>query len=38
LPFYQDFNYTLNPDAVEMVGIARNAKTGELHWPSVLHR
>jgi hypothetical protein len=30
LPFYQDFNYTLNPDAVEMVGVARNAENGRV--------
>jgi alkanesulfonate monooxygenase SsuD/methylene tetrahydromethanopterin reductase-like flavin-dependent oxidoreductase (luciferase family) len=30
LPFYQDSNYTLNPDAVEMVGVARNAENGRV--------
>ena len=30
LPFYQDSNYTLDRDAVEMVGIVRNAENGRV--------
>jgi hypothetical protein len=30
LPFYQDSNYTLNRDAVEVVGAARNSESGRL--------
>ncbi|MBV8357683.1 MAG: LLM class flavin-dependent oxidoreductase [Deltaproteobacteria bacterium] len=30
LPFYQDSNYTLSPDVVEMVGVARNAENGRV--------
>src|SRR5215472_13900693 len=30
LPFYQDSNYTLGPDAVEMIGVARNADNGRV--------
>jgi alkanesulfonate monooxygenase SsuD/methylene tetrahydromethanopterin reductase-like flavin-dependent oxidoreductase (luciferase family) len=30
LPFYQDSNYTLGRDAVEMVGIVRNAENGRV--------
>lgn len=30
LPFYQDFNYTLSPDAIETVGIVRNAENGSV--------
>ncbi len=30
LPFYQDSNYTLNPDAVEMIGVTRNAENGRV--------
>jgi hypothetical protein len=30
LPFYQDSNYTLGPDAVEMMGVARNADNGRV--------
>jgi len=30
LPFYQDFNYTLGPDAIETVGVARNAENGSV--------
>jgi alkanesulfonate monooxygenase SsuD/methylene tetrahydromethanopterin reductase-like flavin-dependent oxidoreductase (luciferase family) len=32
LPFYQDSNYTLNPDAVEMAGVVRNAEDGQVTW------
>lgn len=30
LPFYQDSNYTLSPDAVEVIGVARNADNGRV--------
>jgi hypothetical protein len=30
LPFYQDSNYTLNRDAVELTGVARNAENGRV--------
>jgi hypothetical protein len=30
LPFYQDSNYTLNPDAVELAGVARNTENGQV--------
>ena len=30
LPFYQDSNYTLNRDAVELMGVARQAANGRL--------
>jgi alkanesulfonate monooxygenase SsuD/methylene tetrahydromethanopterin reductase-like flavin-dependent oxidoreductase (luciferase family) len=30
LPFYQDSNYTLSRDVVEMVGVARNAENGRV--------
>ena len=30
LPFYQDFNYSLNRDAIEMVGVARYAENGRI--------
>ena len=30
LPFYQDFNYSLNRDAIEMVGVARYAENGRV--------
>jgi hypothetical protein len=30
LPFYQDSNYTLGRDAVEIVGVARNAENGRV--------
>jgi alkanesulfonate monooxygenase SsuD/methylene tetrahydromethanopterin reductase-like flavin-dependent oxidoreductase (luciferase family) len=30
LPFYQDYNYTLSPDAIETIGILRNDENGSL--------
>jgi hypothetical protein len=30
LPFYQDSNYTLSPDAVEVIGVARKANNGRV--------
>jgi hypothetical protein len=30
LPFYEDSNYTLSPDAIETIGILRNAENGSV--------
>jgi alkanesulfonate monooxygenase SsuD/methylene tetrahydromethanopterin reductase-like flavin-dependent oxidoreductase (luciferase family) len=30
LPFYRDFNYTLSPDAIETIGVVRNAENGSV--------